>query len=260
MAASTLNAYAERHGYDIAICDETLDISRPPAWTKLMHIRNLMNVYHEILWIDADALILDLNSDIKEIIDRDSDLAWVYHEYSNQRHPNSGVMYIQVNDKTRNLIELSIEQRDLDDHPWWDQAALMRVLGKDSTVWPIGRGEITEYLNIHEQELPIEWNSIRLNSAQKPRIRHFAGENFWVRKFLMAEYTIPSDTSLKSIDEVIREVENVQQQNHELQKQNHELQQQNHDFELKYQQILKSRTWRFLSLWRLLRNSFKSVV
>jgi hypothetical protein len=254
MAISRLNLYAKIHGYDVSICKDSLDLNRPPAWSKLLHIRNLMHVYDEIFWIDADALILDLSRDIKEVVERETDLAWVYHEYDNQRHPNSGVMYMKTNSKTQNLIVTAIEQRDLDLHPWWDQAALMRVLGKDSVVWPIGPGLLVNHLEIHEQALPVTWNSIRLNAVENPRIRHFAGEVFWVRKLLMAEYTLPQVNSLMNINDVISEVNIVGQEHLSCKQEILSLTQEILSLTKDYEIVVNSRSWKFLTIWRFLRN------
>jgi len=246
LARPNLEAYAKLHGYEISNCGESLDDTRPPAWTKVLHIINLMESYKEILWIDSDAIVLDETEDISSIVDKDSDLGWVYHEYDNQSHPNSGVMFIRVNSSTERLFKLASEQRDLDHHPWWDQAALMRVLGLESSLWPIGQMQDVQQVAIKEQKLPIEWNSIRQNAAREPRIRHFAGEQFWVRKFLMAEYSNPTGNSNAVITEILARIDQIEKSNHSLEQQNHSLEQHNSE-------ITNSRTWRLFSFWRVLR-------
>ena len=250
---SKLEMYAELHGYEISNCQDTLDPMRPHAWTKIIHIINLMKDYEEILWIDADAIILDGAVDVSSIVEEDTDLAWVWHSYENQSHPNSGVMYIKVNKATCMLFLLANEQRDLSDHPWWDQAALMRLLGIESDIWPIGSIKNTELIPVKEQKLPIEWNSIRQDPAKNPKIRHLAGEDFWVRKLLLTEHANSADALTKTINEVTNQlkenlnlIETLQQQNKTLQQQNKTLQQQ-------IWEIINSKTWRLFSFWRFLR-------
>jgi hypothetical protein len=276
LAQSNLEKYAELHGYDISNCRNTLDSTRPPAWSKVLLILELMKSYEEIFWIDADAIILNDTADISSIVKEDSDLGWVYHEYENQSSPNSGVMFIRVNARTKRLFELANEQRDLDHHPWWEQAALMRLIGIETNVWPIGGINSTGLVAITEQKLPKEWNSIRQDPAVPARIRHFAGEHFWVRKLLMAEYANPTGTSAETLDEVINKInetkesneslrqqneslrqqnESLHQQNESLHQQNESLHQQNESLSQYNLEITNSRTWKLFSLWRFIRNS-----
>ena len=197
--------FAEIHDYQPEICYQSLDAAKPPAWTKLLFILNLMEKYDEIFWVDSDAIILDTSVDVLDEIDPSSEMAWVYHEYENQRHPNSGVMYIRVNESTRNLFSEASLQYDLEKHPWWDQAALMRVMGIHTEDSEIKSGTNRNTIKIKEQELSLSWNSIRQNSASRPHIRHFAGEPFWIRKFLMAEYVNPGLNASAVLQDMITE-------------------------------------------------------
>ena len=171
LALHRIQNFANKYDYEISVCRKKLD-TRPTTWTKILHILKLMEDFDEILWIDSDTVILSDVSDIAEEIHADTDLAWVWHTYDNQTHPNSGVMYIKVNERSRQLFITANQQEDLTNHPWSDQAALMRVLGIDSTVWPIGPGDIIEILELGLQKLPNKWNSIRQDSAfQQARYR-----------------------------------------------------------------------------------------
>lgn len=211
-----LTEFAEKHGYVLKICTHSLDSSRPSAWTKLLFIIDLMNQYDEIFWIDADAIILETSRDIKAEIDSKSELSWVYHEYGNQRHPNSGVMYIKVNDNTKKLFHKANLQHDLENHPWWDQAALMRVMGIQTLDSNIGRMPKNEVMEIKEQRLSLEWNSIRQNSSHSPIIRHFAGEPFWIRKFLMAEYANPEIGASLVLENMVLEFMKLESENNKV--------------------------------------------
>ena len=266
LAQSNLEKYAKLHGYDISNCRNTLDSTRPPSWSKVLLILELMKNYEEIFWVDADAIILNDSLDVSSIVEEDSDLAWVYHEYENQSSPNAGVMFIRVNTRTKRLFELANEQRDLDHHPWWEQAALMRLMGIETNVWPIGRMNSTELVSITEQKLPNEWNSIRQDPAVQARIRHFAGEHFWVRKLLMAEYANPTGTSAETLNEAIINIneiivlnESLHQQNESLHQQNESLHQQNESLSQQYLEITNSHTWKLFSLWRLMRKNLLRI-
>jgi hypothetical protein len=255
LSINNLEKFAKNFSYEISICRVSLDINRPPSWTKVLHIMNLMKEFDEIFWIDSDAIIVDYTQDIRSEVHQNSELSWVYHDYDNQTHPNAGVMYIKVNAKTWKLFQLAYQQNDLINHPWWEQAALMRILGMDSTVWPIGTGTDLEKLEIIEQKLSKEWNSVRQDPANKVRIRHFAGEQMWVRKLLMAEYANPFGNAPYILSDMLKHEFPIDNKvaNQELLAQNEQLLAQNFA-------ITNSKTWKFFSLYRWIKKLIISAV
>ena len=61
----TFAAYAERHGYELITSTEA-DPRRPPAWAKVPMLREALAAYDLVLWIDADAVIVDGTRDIAD--------------------------------------------------------------------------------------------------------------------------------------------------------------------------------------------------
>ncbi len=172
--------------------------------------------------MDADTFIIDDSKDISRFIPRKSEIGWTYHTYSGQSHPNTGVMFLR---KSRNLLEIlksAYEQVDLLDHPWWDQAALMRVLGIESTLHPVGAFGAKNKLSLKETKLANDWNSIYLDSSVRPRIRHFAGEDHLLRKLALAEYagnSLPAEKIRKDAVHKIYSFETIlNQRDHYYQK------------------------------------------
>ena len=68
LALPRLQEYAERHGYDVVIGNGEAE-GRAPAWAKVRLIRRMLDSYDLVLWIDADALILDTTRDIADEVD-----------------------------------------------------------------------------------------------------------------------------------------------------------------------------------------------
>jgi hypothetical protein len=68
-------AYCNQHGYDFIVIEETLDPNRPVAWSKILAILNLMEnqAYKWIFWTDADALIMNLATDLEDLTDDEFD-------------------------------------------------------------------------------------------------------------------------------------------------------------------------------------------
>ncbi len=240
LSIENFKLYAAKHGYELEICKQNLDTKRPEAWTKILFILELMKTYDEIFWIDSDAIIINFTTDLQDEILSETDLAWVYHSYGNQSHPNAGVMYIKVNSKTKNFFQTVNTQTDLYLHPWWDQAAMMRLLGQDSNLYPIGSGKIIHQIAIQEQRISNEWNSIRQDAAHHVRIRHFAGDSTLIRKLFLSEYANPRGNSLEQLNLSLLAISNSESEINRLKKQ--------------LDTVINSRTWKIFLFWRKLRN------
>jgi hypothetical protein len=53
-------AYCQRHGYDfVQRTSKDFDRSRPPAWSKLRFIADLLPYYDWVFWTDCDSLVMD---------------------------------------------------------------------------------------------------------------------------------------------------------------------------------------------------------
>jgi hypothetical protein len=260
LSIENLKLYAAKYGYELEICKKNLDPKRPEAWSKILFILELMNNYDEIFWIDSDAIIIDFTTDLQDELLPETDLAWVYHSYENQSHPNSGVMYIRVNSKTIKFFQTVNMQADLDFHPWGDQAAMMRILGQDSILHPIGSGDVFHQITLQEQRISNEWNSVRLDAAYHVRIRHFAGDSTSVRKLFLAEYANPRGRSLEQLNLSLLIVSDSENEINRLKEQlaaaSSKIRDSENEINLLKKQldaVLNSKTWKFFSLWRQLR-------
>lgn len=74
MSRITFRDYAKKWDYDYVEVTESLDESRPYAWTKLLAIRELLDQYEFVFYVDSDALILRDDTDIETLTQ--SDFAW----------------------------------------------------------------------------------------------------------------------------------------------------------------------------------------
>lgn len=48
-----------------------LDVSRPPAWSKIPAIRNSLRNYDWVFWLDSDTLIMNNKFKLENIIPND---------------------------------------------------------------------------------------------------------------------------------------------------------------------------------------------
>ena len=208
MSRSRLIEYGKKHNYDVQIIDEVLTIDRPPAWSKILLIQKLLKVYDIVLWIDSDAVIIDSSTDILNEIDLDkTELALVEHSYAGQTHPNCGVMLFRQTDSVFQFLDLVWEQVDLINHPWWEQAAILRCLGIDSEALPIGPGSIASRILINVKFLDRKWNAIRQDYPRdNVKIRHFAGEPHEIRNFLISSLTLDNSTSQEAFQVGLQQI------------------------------------------------------
>ena len=154
-----LTAYCERHGY--WLLDVDLDQSaagRPPSWGKVPAMRAALHDDPAVVWIDADVLIRPDAPPIHEAMPAGAWQALAFHDVPEGATPNCGVWC--VTRAMQGELAAVWASTDLIDHPWWEQAALMRLLGYDVTTWPIlAADRKPAALSVETAALPGEWNA-----------------------------------------------------------------------------------------------------
>jgi hypothetical protein len=195
LSRPTFERYAERHGYALEIRDE-VDPSRPAAWSKIALLLELVPNYELLVWIDADALVVDPELDIADALPTGRELGLVRHRRGGQLVPNTGVMVLRGGLFAQELLGQVWDRTELLAHPWWENAALMRVLGYSlppslesglrGRLHRIAGQALGRELRPARPRRPspflertaflsTEWNSIWGDAAEHPRIVHFLG-------------------------------------------------------------------------------------
>jgi hypothetical protein len=195
ISCPTFAAYAHLHGYELITSTES-DPRRPPAWAKVPLLREAVGSYELVLWIDADAVIVDGERDIADELEPDRELALVRHRRGDQLIPNTGIMLMRGSDFARELLDTLWGATRFIHHPWWENAALLAALGYDlpGAIEPGVRGRLRRVASRlrgrplrslelarpspflpHLQFLSPEWNSVPPHRVEHPRIAHFPG-------------------------------------------------------------------------------------
>ncbi|MFC3767226.1 hypothetical protein [Paenibacillus sp. GCM10012303] len=169
--APTAAYYALRHKMDCLVMPlrDRLDPSRPPAWDKVILIRHALSLYDTVIWIDADTIICDPARDIQAVLDPRFSMHLVLHPYNGKVTANTGVWICQNHTATFELLENVWNHTACIHHPWWEQAALMDLLGYDLKTWTFHAP--TPYTHL-VQYLDEEWNC-RPEQGGSPVIKHF---------------------------------------------------------------------------------------
>ena len=105
------------------------------------------------------------------------------------------------------FLDVVWEHVDIINHTWWEQAAILRCLGIDSEILPIGPGNIPSRPVIDVKFLDKKWNAIRQDYPRdNVKIRHFAGEPHEIRNFLISSITLDNSPSQESFQVGMRQI------------------------------------------------------
>jgi hypothetical protein len=178
IARPFFTAYAARYGYAYLEADSIPD-GRPASWFKVQELLKALARYDEALWLDADVVIVDGSEDIAAHVPYDAWQALVKHHIKTRYKdlgevPNSGVWFIR-RWMGPYLVQLW-NMASYIDHSWWEQAALMEMMGYNPNTQPVDFiGPTAVYRHTHW--LPLEWNSHRRDESQNPRFAHASPKN-----------------------------------------------------------------------------------
>lgn len=131
-SAASIKAYTSRFGFSHRI-DRNFNIGRPPAWRRITLIPELFDEgFDYVMWIDADAIFSRFDFNILDAIDPGKDLHLVEHTIvpnHSSNIPNSGVMLVKNSQWSRDLFDRIWRMDKYIDHPWWENAALIEIMG-----------------------------------------------------------------------------------------------------------------------------------
>ncbi len=176
VASPTFAAYAERWRWDVVLSSENLVGDRPASWNKVRLVTELLDEYETVLWIDSDALFVCLARDILSEVTGGRDVFLVQHPQPAPGAPivpNVGVLLLHRSAYTRDFLHRLWSMTEYVEHNWWDNAALLRLLGHSlEPPWPLVE-ETPD--RAHIGFLDLAWNSVPgLCEAAQPMIMHHA--------------------------------------------------------------------------------------
>lgn len=182
LASRSFAPYARRHGYDLLLHNRIVVPERPAPWSKIPILRDLVERYRVVVWIDADAVIVDHGADVAEELRPDAFLYLVEHTVHGEPRPNTGVMLLRGGEQAATFLDTVWELAKYADHRWWENAAVCELLGYSvdpparlaSTPWR----EATRFISGR-------WNWILDAPVRRARIRHFPGFSLRTREMLM---------------------------------------------------------------------------
>ncbi len=201
-SAPTFMSYAAKHDYDVVLRFAVPTSARPIPWAKVPLIRELLENHDVVLWIDADAIIVDETQDIADEAGPGDWMCLCRHETSEGSVPNTGVWMFVACTQAKKFLESVDAHRGFDHHHWWENAAVIDLLGYKFD--PVRLGSEKSLPGV--RYLDNEWNSLGVAPAARPRIKHYAGLPFDVRAAAIrsdfeakgadvSSFAVPTDTS-----------------------------------------------------------------
>ena len=143
----TFEAYADRHDYDLILGDYIAEGAPSGMWSKCVHLRQLIEEYEVVLWVDCDAAISpDAPDAAQYVLDTHAFQAIPFLNYqSDGLRPDAladagmvstllsaGVWLVHQHPFAVRFFDALFAQRDLYDHPAAEAAAMWRLLGADT--------------------------------------------------------------------------------------------------------------------------------
>jgi glycosyltransferase involved in cell wall biosynthesis len=174
IARPPLAAWATRYGYDLDLRHDLAAPERPASWSKVRLVRERLETHQVVIWVDADTVVVDGREDLARRVSRSRPIAMVAHGYAGQQVPNLGVFALWSCPRTKALLDTLWSMTEYRDHKWWENAALLDLLGYDIATEPIRKVRSSD-LDARIEWLGNEWNSITLDPAEQPIIVHHPG-------------------------------------------------------------------------------------
>lgn len=167
LALPSFEEFAGAHGYELRVYEPDPHPFWPVPWLKVACLEDALERYDEALWVDSDIVITDVSEDVP--CREDAWQALAVHHTQDGEVPNTGVWLCRQ--PMREVLAGLWAMRAYRNHPWWEQGAVLDLLGYDSWSRPTGFYAPTELYN-RTQFLSTEWNSHPWDEAERPRFRH----------------------------------------------------------------------------------------
>lgn len=170
IALPSFERFAGRHGYDLVVAQPDPIDGLPPSWWKIPVLQDALDSYDEALWVDADVVIVDDSADLE--VHGSAWQALVEHRTADGEVPNLGVWYLRAPMQWV-LPGLWALRKEYAQAPWWEQSAMLDLLGYDHVTRPVTLDTPTELL-AHTHFLETGWNVHRNDSYKTthPRFMH----------------------------------------------------------------------------------------
>lgn len=131
LSAKNKRSYAIKHGFDCVISNKVLDPKRAAAWSKIILIQKLLGDYDWVFWTDADSLIMNMDTNLQDLIRRYSNKDMIVTKGVSSPI-NSGEWLIKNTKWSHALLDKiwhSTPDYFINNNPW-EQGSFVNLLSK----------------------------------------------------------------------------------------------------------------------------------
>lgn len=121
-----MERYAKKYNIDSAIC-ELENYGRPASWSKIPLIKNYLNEYDVVLWIDSDIVIIKDSVNIFDYVENEKIQYMVQHYIMDFVVPNAGMWMLKK--EMLKYLDIIWNNDKYLNHQWWEQASLIELMG-----------------------------------------------------------------------------------------------------------------------------------
>ena len=144
-------SYCKRWGFDFIPVTEMAD----PRWGRLTMVRDLLDKYEYVVYLDSDTLVANLDVDLRDALPC-GDYGMVMHPFSwpyGSSHWNAGVVYARSTEMTKLFLTAAYVARFPDPEHWLEQNSINHLLWFHPK-WQAGLVTLPHVFNcnIHNQD------------------------------------------------------------------------------------------------------------
>lgn len=121
--------YCDRFGYDFIAFQGVLDPDRPPAWSKILAVQQVLPRYDWVFWCDTDAVLWNPDVGLRQFVAAAGSASVIMQR--NSDGVNSGLFFIRNCDWAFAFLDEVYNQAQFAHHTWWEQAAIMELLKRE---------------------------------------------------------------------------------------------------------------------------------
>lgn len=84
----------------------------------MLLVRELLDSFDTVVWLDADAVLVDISHDMSALVGTVQPIGLVAHRYGGQVVPNLGVFVTRSSTFTKRLFEKLWAMDQYEEHKW----------------------------------------------------------------------------------------------------------------------------------------------
>lgn len=130
LATKSKEIYCAKHSYNLFVGNHLHDKSRPPAWSKVLALKEalLTSKSDYIVWLDADIMIMNYDVKLEQFIQNNMDNKDFM--FGDENPLNSGVIFIKNTDYASELLSLVYGLYNPSDK-MWDQLGFAKAYNEN---------------------------------------------------------------------------------------------------------------------------------